>query len=188
VGAAARRGGRVSSPVVGDQRYAASRVAWVQCAGRVTLLVPVRAPSPAEIRAYVCRQRSVFAGDDTWMALFPGVFTEQHPFPSFNVWDLDTVDNGAAAILRRETAAMDGGGGVTWRLLVAHMLGVDHAGHTYGMHSRAIPHRLAFADAVVGDVMDALDNDTLLVVLGDHGEASVVLYSSLCCIDDVILP
>lgn len=33
-------------------------------------------------------------GDDTWMQLFPHQFGDAAPFPSFNVQDLHTVDNG----------------------------------------------------------------------------------------------
>lgn len=33
-------------------------------------------------------------GDDTWKDLFPGAFSKAFFFPSFNVRDLDTVDNG----------------------------------------------------------------------------------------------
>ncbi len=40
-------------------------------------------------------RRLAFVGDDTWMQLFPTQFAgSQQPFPSFNVHDLDTVDNG----------------------------------------------------------------------------------------------
>ncbi len=42
-------------------------------------------------------KRIAFMGDDTWTGLFPteaGVFSEAYPYPSFDVWDLDTVDNG----------------------------------------------------------------------------------------------
>ena len=39
-------------------------------------------------------RRLAFAGDDTWMQLFPTQFAGALPFPSFNVQDLDTVDNG----------------------------------------------------------------------------------------------
>jgi phosphatidylinositol glycan class O len=35
-----------------------------------------------------------FVGDDTWVDLFPNLFHDCHPFPSFNARDLDTVDNG----------------------------------------------------------------------------------------------
>lgn len=33
-------------------------------------------------------------GDDTWMQLSRGSFERAYPFPSFNVKDLDTVDDG----------------------------------------------------------------------------------------------
>ena len=38
--------------------------------------------------------RLAFMGDDTWMQLLPDAFELQHPFPSFNVKDLHTVDDG----------------------------------------------------------------------------------------------
>jgi predicted AlkP superfamily pyrophosphatase or phosphodiesterase len=33
-------------------------------------------------------------GDDTWMQLAQHAFTEAYPYPSFNVHDLHTVDDG----------------------------------------------------------------------------------------------
>lgn len=39
-------------------------------------------------------RRVVFMGDDTWKDLFPGAFSQAFFFPSFNVRDLHTVDNG----------------------------------------------------------------------------------------------
>ena len=43
-----------------------------------------------------CGRRVAVLGDDTWLQLFPGkaTFSEAHPFPSFDVQDLHTVDNG----------------------------------------------------------------------------------------------
>ena len=55
---------------------------------------------------------AVFMGDDTWAKLFPPhkrYFTRSHPFPSFNVKDLHTVDDGVMRHLfpemRNEPAA-----------------------------------------------------------------------------------
>lgn len=42
----------------------------------------------------VSGKRVVFMGDDTWVSLFPKKFHRSLPFPSFNVKDLHTVDNG----------------------------------------------------------------------------------------------
>lgn len=39
-------------------------------------------------------RRLAFVGDDTWMQLFPHQFADACPYPSFNVQDLDTVDDG----------------------------------------------------------------------------------------------
>jgi hypothetical protein len=36
----------------------------------------------------------VMMGDDTWMQLAQHAFTEAYPYPSFNVHDLHTVDDG----------------------------------------------------------------------------------------------
>lgn len=33
-------------------------------------------------------------GDDTWKGLLPNSFDKLYPFDSFNVMDLDTVDDG----------------------------------------------------------------------------------------------
>ncbi len=38
--------------------------------------------------------RVVFMGDDTWTALYPEHFHRNYSYPSFNVKDLHTVDNG----------------------------------------------------------------------------------------------
>lgn len=41
----------------------------------------------------------VFMGDSTWVELFPNRFKRQYPFPSFNIYDLDTVDLGIISCL-----------------------------------------------------------------------------------------
>ena len=35
-----------------------------------------------------------FYGDDTWTNMYPNHFRTQYPFDSFNVNDIETVDNG----------------------------------------------------------------------------------------------
>ena len=67
-----------------------------------------------------------FIGDDTWLGLYPNMLTKTFDFPSLNVKDLDTVDNGVMDHLCPELAKND------TDILIGHMLGVDHVGHTYG--------------------------------------------------------
>ncbi|KAM4533168.1 GPI ethanolamine phosphate transferase 3 [Fundulus diaphanus] len=108
-------------------------------------------------------KRVVFMGDDTWENLFPRKFHRSLPFPSFNVKDLHTVDNG---ILQHLYTTMVGD---DWDVLLAHFLGVDHCGHRFGPDHPAMADKLTQMDGVIRSVIDRLQDDTLLVVMGDHG-------------------
>ncbi|XP_010617590.1 GPI ethanolamine phosphate transferase 3 isoform X3 [Fukomys damarensis] len=108
-------------------------------------------------------RRVVFMGDDTWKDLFPGAFSKAFFFSSFNVKDLHTVDNG---ILEHLYPTMDSG---EWDVLIAHFLGVDHCGHKHGPHHPEMAKKLSQMDQVIRGLVERLENDTLLVVAGDHG-------------------
>ncbi|XP_004600272.2 GPI ethanolamine phosphate transferase 3 isoform X1 [Sorex araneus] len=108
-------------------------------------------------------RRVVFMGDDTWKDLFPGAFSQAFFFPSFNVRDLHTVDNG---ILEHLYPTVDSG---EWDVLIAHFLGVDHCGHKLGPHHPEMAKKLSQMDQVIQGLVERLQNDTLLVVIGDHG-------------------
>ncbi|XP_043831857.1 GPI ethanolamine phosphate transferase 3 isoform X2 [Dromiciops gliroides] len=108
-------------------------------------------------------KRVVFMGDDTWEGLFPGAFSQAFFFPSFNVKDLHTVDNG---ILEHLFPTMDRD---DWDLLIAHFLGVDHCGHKHGPHHPEMAKKLNQMDQMLQTLVEQLENDTLLVVAGDHG-------------------
>jgi len=113
-------------------------------------------------------RRIVHLGDDTWTALFPGYFEEgiSRAYDSFNVWDLHTVDNGVTKHIMPLLAKEKRG---EWDVIIAHYLGVDHAGHRYGPNHPAMTAKLEQMDMVLRDVVEALDDETLLVVMGDHG-------------------
>ena len=118
----------------------------------------------AQLRA--AGRRVAHLGDDTWHALFPGLFEANltRAYDSFNVWDLHTVDDGVAAHLFPLLARPE-----QWDVVVAHFLGLDHAGHRYGPDHPATAAKLRQMDALLRQTMHAVDDDTLLVVLGDHG-------------------
>ena len=115
-------------------------------------------------------KRLAFVGDDTWQSLFPNVFQPglNRPFESFNVWDLDTVDHGAEKHLF-EWLHPDTKG--DWDVLIAHALGVDHAGHRYGPNHPEMSRKLDEMDDWTRRLVDLVDQeeDVLLIVMGDHG-------------------
>ena len=110
----------------------------------------------------------VHLGDDTWHSLFPGYFDDNltHSYDSFNVWDLFTVDNGVTEHLLPLLSPENTG---KWDVLFGHYLGVDHAGHRYGPDHPATNSKLREMDNVLRKVIALLDDNTLLVVMGDHG-------------------
>lgn len=112
-------------------------------------------------------------GDDTWMQLFPDHFEKSYPFPSFNVKDLDTVDNGCIEHLLPSLYKED------WDVLIAHFLGVDHAGHIFGVDSTPMIQKLEQYNDILEKVVEVLRSqsgpgglheNTLLLVMGDHGQ------------------
>jgi phosphatidylinositol glycan class O len=54
-------------------------------------------------------------------------------------------------------------------LLISHFLGVDHCGHRYGPNHPEMKRKLNEMDDVVANVIDKLDEKTILFVFGDHG-------------------
>ncbi|KAA0054076.1 GPI ethanolamine phosphate transferase 3 isoform X1 [Cucumis melo var. makuwa] len=118
-------------------------------------------------------KRVVMMGDDTWMQLFPNHFQKAFPYPSFNVKDLHTVDNGCIEHLLPSLYEND------WDVLIAHFLGVDHAGHIFGVDSSPMFEKLEQYNTVLEKVVDVLESqsktgglheNTLLLVMGDHGQ------------------
>ncbi|XVF18203.1 hypothetical protein REPUB_Repub11eG0001200 [Reevesia pubescens] len=118
-------------------------------------------------------KRVVMMGDDTWTQLFPNHFNKSYPYPSFNVKDLDTVDNGCIEHLLPSLYQQD------WDVLIAHFLGVDHAGHIYGVDSTPMIEKLQQYNTVLEKVIEVLlkqsgpgdlHENSLLLVMGDHGQ------------------
>ncbi|PYI06478.1 GPI ethanolamine phosphate transferase 3 [Aspergillus sclerotiicarbonarius CBS 121057] len=109
----------------------------------------------------------VHLGDDTWIKLFPDHFDPRlsHPYDSFLVEDLHTVDDGIyehlLPLLRNKTG--------TWDVIIAHFLGVDHVGHRFGPAHPEMRGKLHQMDGIVREVMREVDDETVLVVMGDHG-------------------
>ncbi|KAI8055404.1 hypothetical protein BDF22DRAFT_774875 [Syncephalis plumigaleata] len=105
-------------------------------------------------------------GDDTWGSIYPeNVLNKTNPYPSFNVRDLHTVDNG---ILSHLPEAF-GDKRDEWDILITHYLGVDHCGHLYSASHPAMEDKLLQMNNMLEKLIQQLDNDTVLLVFGDHG-------------------
>eukprot|EP01079_Euglenida_sp_SAG-EU17-18_P005132 gene5132-5217_t len=106
-------------------------------------------------------------GDDTWSQLFPpSTFAYSLHLPSFDVFDLDTVDDGVWEALPALLQPLGQGG---HDLTIAHFLGVDHAGHRYGPNHPEMARKLSQMDAVILQVLQDMPTGATLLVFGDHG-------------------
>eukprot|EP01138_Halocafeteria_seosinensis_P013386 gb/GECG01013672.1/.p1 GENE.gb/GECG01013672.1/~~gb/GECG01013672.1/.p1 ORF type:complete len:1230 (+),score=102.90 gb/GECG01013672.1/:1-3690(+) len=127
---------------------------------------------------------SIFVGDDTWASLFPGSFNVTIPYPSFNVKDLYTVDNGVykniISLLANGTLAWKDASKdfsnlnpcnadaysadcmkfmtKNWQLCVGHFLGVDHVGHTFSPMHSAMQEKLREMDLTLKQVVQLLNS------------------------------
>lgn len=129
-------------------------------------------------------------GDDTWQKLYDdSSFVQSYPYPSFDVYDLHTVDNGCITHLFPLLNQTD-----QWDILIAHFLGkrksvvcffldvkkeligVDHVGHRYHMNHPIIEKKLNQINNVITNVTSFIKNNnnerTMLLVFGDHGMTS----------------
>lgn len=86
-------------------------------------------------------------------------------FDSFNVEDLHTVDQGVIDNLLPLMQHHQ----KSWDFAVGHGLGVDHAGHRVGPDHLVLRAKLEQMNGFLHDVVTAMDDDTLLILLGDHG-------------------
>lgn len=105
----------------------------------------------------------VFMGDSTWTDLYPRRFMRSYSYPSFDIFDLDTVDTKIRKHLPNELRKDD------WEVLIAHFLGVDHCGHKHGPLHEEMTRKLTEMDEVIRSVIEQMDNETTLLIMGDHG-------------------
>ena len=144
---------------------------------------------------FAAGKRLAFLGDDTWLSLFSrDLFTSPfvEAFPSFNAWDLDTVDRAVNSSIREIILPENRG---KWDVLLAHILGVDHCGHrwvkcftvvlidliscvtigvsvfcrSYGPSHPEMARKLNETDELIKFLTNSMSDDTLLVIFGDHG-------------------
>lgn len=99
------------------------------------------------IRQFYLNNKSVvILGDDTWLSLFEShLIALQHTYPSFNIKDLDSNDLNVNEKLRNIFSNKSS----EWNLLVAHFLGVDHCGHTFGPRNPNLRRKLDDIDNTI---------------------------------------
>ncbi|XP_016990044.1 GPI ethanolamine phosphate transferase 2 [Drosophila rhopaloa] len=110
---------------------------------------------------------ATFAGDHTWLRLFPSKFTRHaENQDSFYVNDFYEGDRNVTKTMESELEQSD------WSLLILHYLGLDHIGHVEGNASPRVPLKLKEMDEAVQKILDHKNfPNYFLMMTGDHGMA-----------------
>ncbi|KAL0215111.1 hypothetical protein P9112_007295 [Eukaryota sp. TZLM1-RC] len=101
-------------------------------------------------------------GDDVWGDLFPQVLNNSSLLPSFDINDFNSIDN----LVYSEFSQLQL---QEFDLIIGHLLGVDHIGHTKGQNSQEMIDKLMEIDQFIVDFYDKLPKKSLLLILSDHG-------------------
>jgi len=75
--------------------------------------------------------------------MFGSYFTRVYPYPSFNVRDLDTLDEAVRVDLLSEIKQKN------FTMMIGHIIGVDHAGHTFHASHNEIERKLNDSERIV---------------------------------------
>jgi len=103
-------------------------------------------------------------GDDFWIGHYPDTFDDYEVFPSLDITDLDSNDR----IVR--TRLLDQLENHTdWDILWTHVLGIDHAGHSFNNLGPELEKKLKDVEDLLSDVVDKLPFNATLAILSDHG-------------------
>ncbi len=106
----------------------------------------------------------VFCGGNSWVDLYGENIDRAYPKSLYNVAELDTPDEITMKDFYGEHDAKN------WTLMIAHIIGVDHAGHYYNnIGHPEIERKVGDAQKLMQTLIEKLDNDTVLLVFGDHG-------------------
>ena len=111
----------------------------------------------------------VFTGDHIWLDMLGYYFDQEQHYPSYDIRDLDTNDINVHKDLIEILKSSDKNDTRNFDLLVAHLLGIDHAGHTFHANHSEIERKVIETQKILEEVVQNMDNDTILMVYGDHG-------------------
>lgn len=103
-------------------------------------------------------------GDDFWIGLYPTAFDEYEIFPSLDVTNLHSNDD---LVRRRLLDQFENH--TDWDIIWAHLLGIDHAGHTFNNLGKGMEMKIKDVENLLSEIIDKLPDNTTLAMISDHG-------------------
>lgn len=86
-------------------------------------------------------------------------------YDSLNILDLDSNDEkvlqNILGIYSHKSPTTD--------LMIAHFLGIDHAGHCFDVDDPMLEKKIEDVDKAIDKILTQMPNDTVAIIFGDHG-------------------
>lgn len=120
-------------------------------------------------QASINKKKIIFTGDHIWGNMFKGYFSKEIYYNSLNIRDLDTNDRNVHKDVLVYLDQAKNNESASFDLLVTHLLGIDHAGHTFNVQHSELQRKIKETDEILKDFIEAMDEDTILLLYGDHG-------------------
>ncbi len=111
---------------------------------------------------YLGSKKSYFTGDPILKEYFPKYLKSDYKLAAFNVKDLH-VDEPSHKYTDKKILENH------FDFLAAHLLRLDHMGHTSGLNSPQVLHAIEDVDRFLVHLMNVIDDNTMLLFAGDHG-------------------
>ena len=106
----------------------------------------------------------MFYGESVWSDNWNKWFTKEVSYVDQDLRQMDDQDNKVTQLVYEELR-----NGSDFDLLTVHLIGLDHAGHTFGPQHPELQRKLLETGAVIEKIIELMDEQTTLVVFGDHG-------------------
>lgn len=112
-------------------------------------------------QALRCNMTVSFAGDETWINLFPDLQKGRYKtYCAFSkktfAEEQEIIDEALAAVWKHDIA-------------ITHLVGYDLLGHIVGIRHPRMRDFLALYDRFIFDLYSTMDRDCVLILLSDHG-------------------
>lgn len=113
-------------------------------------------------QAHLAGHKPYFSGDGLWNDFFPNDLIDTTETRDFDIKN-PNVDVATVEFIEHVAKTKD------YKLIIGHLLAIDHAGHAHGLGDPRMQEAIQGMDKLLKDVIDLMDDNTTLMIVGDHG-------------------
>jgi len=136
-----------------------------QRANIVTAFGPISAKEDSVFRQLHSKNKKTFLAGDLTLFQYFGEYLNLITHQDVDFFDNrnEKIDEVTHTAIKQKIAEND------FDFFATHLLRIDHMGHAYSLYDKAVPTAIADVDQLIMEVINSIDDDTIIVFGGDHG-------------------